>query len=435
VPVLFSSAAGLAQHVISMQDAFKLASKGNRQLIVQTIEANKSIEAVKESRSYLLPSVSANASYNVYGDRPVIYLRDESLEGNKVNNVKFGGRYAFDGNIVATYTVVNSQLRSDVRKAIIDSKIQKQQVNLTEEDIAWQIGQMYLDILLMQENKISLEHSMQRNEHSLKDSRSLFLQGKNLKTDTLSNYISVQNIKSALVKLENDIRVKKKYLQHVLGITDSVEVVLADSLGADIHSMISSFESVAAAQENRKDLKMQELLIEKNVEELIGMKAAFKPQLSAVAQYQLQNQSDNFKFGQYSFPRTSFVGLRASLPIYTGKRLRYKTTQLQLARQQREVQLADMRSRITTELEAVRADLSSAYSDYAIQQQNVEAAQINYTMMRDRYRNGLGTRLDVTDAEVALTRAKLDLVRSIHLIRVKQLQMQKSTGTLKLDTY
>jgi outer membrane protein len=432
--LLSSYAAGIAQLPISMQDAFQLASKGNRQLMVQTIEANKAAEAIKESKSYLLPSVLANGSYNVYGERPVIYLRNESAEGNKVNDVKFGGRYAFDGNIAATYSVVNGQLRSDVRKAIIDSKIQEQQVNLTDEDIAWQIGQIYLDILLMQENRISLVHSLQRNEHSLKDSRSLFLQGKNLKTDTLSNYISVQNLKSVLIKIENEISVKKKYLQHLLGLADSVEIVLTDSLDANIGSTFNLMEVESKAQENRKDLKMQKLLIEKNAEELNGLKAAFKPQLSAFAQYQFQNQSDNLKFGQYSFPRTSFIGLKASVPIYSGRRLRYKTNQLQLTQQQIEVQLADTRSRISIELEEVQTGLSSAYNDYGIQQQNVEAALINYTMMRDRYRNGLGSRLEVTDAEVALTKARLDLVRSIHLIRVKQLQLQKTIGTLNLKT-
>ena len=68
-----------AQLVISMQDAFIIASKGNRPLMIESIRLRKADEAIRESRSYLLPSVSANASYNVYGERPVIYLRNGSL--------------------------------------------------------------------------------------------------------------------------------------------------------------------------------------------------------------------------------------------------------------------------------------------------------------------------------------------------------------------
>jgi outer membrane protein len=376
--------------------------------------------------------VSANASYNVYGERQVIYLRNESEEGNKVQDVKFGGRYTFDGNISATYPLLSGPLRSDVRKSIIDSKMQEHQLRFTEEELAWQIGILYLDILLMQENRVSLEHSLQRNEQSLIDSRSLFLQGKNLKTDTLSNYISVQNLKSALVKAENEIIVKKKLLKHVMGLDDSSEIELADSLHSSLNSVAITGLDMSTAEENREDVHIQRLLIDRSAEELVGIKSSFKPQLTVHAQYQLQNQSDNMRFAGYTFPRTSFLGIKASVPIYSGKRRRYKTAQLEIIQQQSTVQLSEIKSRIKNELESVSYDLLSAHNDHAIQKQNLEAAHINYTMMRDRYRNGLGTRLEVTDAEVALTKARLDLVRSVYLIRVKQLQLQKAMGTIKL---
>jgi len=235
------------------------------------------------------------------------------------------------------------------------------------------------------------------------------------------------------LKIENEITVKKKYLKHVLGVEDSTRIELADSLAPDmnLNSVTSAVTSIA--EDNRKDMKLQKLLIDRTEEELTGLKASFKPQLTALAQYQIQNQSDNLKLSGYNFPRTSFVGLRASVPIYTGKRLRYKTAQLEFLKQQTEIQLAETKSKIKTELESVSSDLISAYNDHEIRKQNVDAALINYTMMSARYRNGLGTRLEVTDAEVALTKARLDLIESVHLIKVKQLQLQKTTGTLKLN--
>lgn len=49
-----------------------MAAKGNRQLQIKWLESQKMAEAVKEAQSFLLPSVVANGSYNIYGERPEI---------------------------------------------------------------------------------------------------------------------------------------------------------------------------------------------------------------------------------------------------------------------------------------------------------------------------------------------------------------------------
>ncbi|HEY0732569.1 MAG TPA: TolC family protein, partial [Chitinophagaceae bacterium] len=81
---------------ITLKEALQLASKGNRQLQIQVLQNQKMEEIVKEAKSFLLPTVSLNTTYSIYGERPVIYLRNETA-AQKVNDVKFGGRFVFDG--------------------------------------------------------------------------------------------------------------------------------------------------------------------------------------------------------------------------------------------------------------------------------------------------------------------------------------------------
>jgi outer membrane protein TolC len=154
--------------------------------------------------------------------------------------------------------------------------------------------------------------------------------------------------------------------------------------------------------------------------------------LWAVAQYQLQSQQDNLKIWDYGFPRTSFAGVRLSIPIYSGGRAKYKTAQSQFDMQQNDLAIAELKNGIQTELISLSANLQEAYNQWKIQQQNVDAAQINYTMMNDRYKNGLSNRLELTDAELALTKAKLDNLQSIYLIKLSEVQLQKAMGILRL---
>lgn len=416
---------------LGLRDALQMAARGNRQLQIKWLENQRAQEATKEAKSRLLPSVSANASYNIYAERPVIYLRNETASP-KLDDIKFGGRFAFDGSVNAVYPIADPVLKSNIRLSHINEKISRHEITNAEEAIALSVSQIYLSILVNKEQKLVLQQSLSRNEKSLQDSRSLFLQGKNLKTDTLSNYISVQNILASISVIENNIEVLSAQLKQLMGMEDSVRLEFKDSLGFDKSFGDTTNYTLSAALDKRADLAIQSLLIDYSKEQLQNVKAGFKPQLTAIARYQVQNQSDHLRFWNYNFPRTSFAGVQLNVPIYSGNRLKHKTTQSALYLQQNEIAQQDLKNKINTELIQLNANLKAAHDQWRIQQQNAEAAQINYNMMNDRYRFGLGSRLELTDAELALTKAKLAQLEAVYSIKLAELQLKKAMGELRL---
>ncbi len=86
-----------------------------------------------------------------------------------------------------------------------------------------------------------------------------------------------------------------------------------------------------------------------------------------------------------------------------------------------------------TELVTYSSNLQEAYNQWEIQQQNVTAAEISYSMMNDLYHYGLGTRLEFNDAELALTKAKLNNLQAVYTIKIFELQLKKSMGILQLN--
>lgn len=418
---------------LSLADALQIASTGNRNLQIRVLEDRKAAEAVKEAKSFQRPTVALNSSYNVFAERPVIYLRNETASP-KVNDVKYGGSFAFAGAVTASYPLLNPVITSNITLAGINTEIQKQETKNVEEQLVLEISQLYLSIIFHKEERIQLEQSLLRNERALKDSRSLFLQGKNLKTDTLSNYISVQNLKAGISALDNNINVYTEQLKQLMGVEGAVHFIFTDSINTqavESNNMTTS-SGFSVAMDNRKDVKIKSLQIEENKEQLQAVKASFKPQLELVAQYQIQSQADNFKFGEYRLPRSSYAGVQLSIPIYSGGRIKNKTTQSALAIQQNEIALAELRNRVQTELVTYSSNLQEAYNQWEIQQQNVAAAEISYSMMNDRYRYGLGTRLELNDAELALTKAKLNNLQAVYNIKIFELQLKKAMGILQL---
>jgi len=76
--------------------------------------------------------------------------------------------------------------------------------------------------------------------------------------------------------------------------------------------------------------------------------------------------------------------------------------------------------------------VKEAYNQNKIQEENVKAADISYKMIKDRYQYGMSSRLELTDAELALTQAKINALESVYNIRLLELQLEKALGLLRL---
>ena len=430
---VINSASGQTR-TLSLKEAYSVASKANRQLLISKIEELKAEAAVTEARSYLSPNVSASGNYSFYTEKPVIFLRNES-SAKVVQDTKIGGRNNFSAAIVATYPIINPVVKSKIRTAGINERLQRKRTEDVESEIALEIGRQYLNVLFYKEQLALLKQSRGRHERALKDSRSLFLQGKSLKTDTLQNYISVQNLNASISALQNNIDVQILQLKQLLAIDEADSIELMDSLNHTInYGMLQTKETLEdVALSNRNDLRIHLLRMDIGREQLEGVKAEFKPNLSAVGSYQLQAQSDKFSFWNYNIPRTSFVGVQLNVPIYSGNKKQSKISQQQFNKQQDEIMLADMKAKIKTELSSLASKVEEAYNQNKIQEQNVEAAGISYKMIQDRYQYGMSNRLELADAELALTQAKIDALASIYNIRLLELEMEKALGLLRLN--
>ncbi|HEV7329468.1 MAG TPA: TolC family protein [Flavisolibacter sp.] len=431
IAVLTSSLSSRSQVIeLSLQETIALSEKGNRQIQNSRLEASKSEEYTKEIRSYLKPTVSAAGSYTFFVERPVIFLREEASGKETVNAIQVGGRNAFAASITGQYPIYQPQTQSRIQLATIQSEIQKEKTSDIGKSIALKAGELYLTILLYTEQMGHLQSSKERNEQSLKDSRMLFLQGKGLKTDTLSNYIAVKNIEGAIFNLKIKREAATLRLKQLLALAEDQEIILTDRLETQENPVLflqtDSLRTLAMS--NRSDVKQNQLLSQYHQQALKAANAEFKPQVSALAQYQLQSQSDQFSFWKYRVPRTSFIGLQVSIPIYSGNRQKHKSTQIQYSLQQVNNELREIESQINTEVAILKAELEDAYLQKKTQEKNVEAAQVNFTMFQERYYHGLSTRLELTDAELALTQAKINRVQAIYQIRLIELQLQRALG-------
>ncbi|MBC9931990.1 TolC family protein [Chitinophaga qingshengii] len=437
IPLLLLALHGGAQTVkrISLPEALTMAATGNRQLQIQALEEVRQREVTKETRSRLLPNVAASGSYLRYFDRQVIFLPGSFAGTEKpVQDVAVGGKNAFNGYVSASQPLLNEGARRQTKTAVYDEKIQREKTADLRGNLGTQISIFYYDMLLMQSQIALHQQSLARNEKALKDTRSLFAQGRSLKQDTLRAFIAVENLRTAIAYLQNNLDVAGIQLKRLIGMDDAVTIGLSDTLVAELPAE-GAYElesAIATAVQHRPDMAVQKLLTAKSGLELAVAKAERIPQINAVGQYQLQAQADNFRLGQYAWPPTSFVGLQVAVPIFNGNRIKTKVSQAEIRIKQETIGQEDLAQSVRSELASLLSQWKETNEQLRIQQRTVELAGISYTMMDDRYRNGLSTRLELTDAELALTQAKLNYLQAVYYHKVTQVRLRRAQGLLQL---
>lgn len=422
---------------LSIQEALTMARQGNKTLQIQILEEKRATEQIRESKGRLLPDISAGVAYSYYFDRQNIFLPGSFAGTNKaVQEVAVGGRNAFNGFVSLYQPVMDLGLHRLTEASRINEKIQTEKTEDLKSRIAVGVSTRYLGILMMRRQLTLLEQSYERNLRALKDSRALLAQGKGLKADTLRSYIAVENIRSSVSYLKNNIEVSGMELKRLIGLEDTRELELTDQLESEIKTDRTDFLNVSEALEiaeiNRNDLSVQELVIAMQQQKLYATKAELLPKIALIGQYQIQAQADNLKFNNYAWPRTSFLGLQISVPIFNGGQSKSRINQARILTQQEQVRLNDLKDEIKTTLASIISKWKEATSQLEIQVTTVQSAELNHQMTEDRFKNGLGSRLELTDAELALTQAKINYLQAVYNLRILHTELQHALGVLEL---
>lgn len=419
---------------LSLDQALQLARENNKSLKVKSHEEAYRKEEITLSQANMLPSINASSNYSYFFDRQVIFMPG-AFTGNDnepVVDVAVGGKNTFNTYVSLSQPLLNESARRQIKGSKIQNAIGGLDTKEFKSNLTLEVSTVYLRSLLIDESIKLNKQSLDRNNRSLADSRSLYAQGKSLKIDTLRNFIVVENLKTTILHLENQHKVSLAHLKQMLGLEANQELTLSDSLRNDEARYFAAVPtSYNEAFQNRPDLLQKQLSIELNRNVLSQSRSMRMPTVSLVAAYQIQAQADNLKFDSYRWPKTSFVGLQASIPLFSGNRINSKIRQSAIQLEKSQVEYADAKDKAQTEIVTMENNLKEVFQRLAIQEKTVHAAQMNFNIVNDRYKNGLSSRLELSDAELALTEAKMNQLYSIYNVKIAKLQLEKAFGVLQ----
>ncbi|MGM9509327.1 TolC family protein [Larkinella sp. GY13] len=419
---------------LTMENAVKLALEKNRDLQVATLETAKSAQKVREARSYALPTVAASAQYLYLPQKQVSFLPGSfvGLGENQLATFRVGGSNAFVGGVAVSQPLFQAGIRSGIRAAQIYENASAEGLNEVRASVVTDVKKAYLDVLITQEQLRLQEQSLLRNEQALRDSRSLLAQGRASRVDTLRAFVSTENLRPEISRLNNRVEITKTILKRTMGLDEQEAIALQDSLRYDKTGFVTPgtdafFEAVQA----RPEVHRLELTEKLNREQIALQTAERAPKLSAIGLLQSQAQANHLKLADYSWPLSSYVGLQVNVPIFSGFRTVSRIQQAVITRQQSETQLVNLKEMVRAEVKIGLSNVEEARLRIETQRQTVTVAELGYRITRDRWKQGIASRLELSDAELSLTQAKSNHLQAVYDFLTASVELDKVMGRIR----
>lgn len=414
---------------LSLQDAVHLASRNNRTLKASALDISMAGEQVRVAKSLSLPSAQLGAAYTHYFALPAFFGFGENGSSSKIPYSRIGGRDQFSGTVSASYPVYNPVAAPSRRAAQLQEKMSHSYYGQSSIDVAADVQQTYLGILVLGERLKLQRESLQRNEKALADSRSLLAQGRGLRVDTLRAYTAVQNLQPDILKLNYAIEVGKQQLITLMGLDSLSEISLTDSLAVNAPQAIPNESSLyEEALRQRPDLQALNLQQQVSEQQTSLAKAAKLPVVNILGQYQIQSQARKLDFANAYWPSASFAGAQVVLPLFTGYSNQAKIKQAELAQQQSAIRITEAQQALKTTVKQVIANLKETNDRMQTQLKVKETALLSYDIVAYRYAKGVTSRLELTDAELALTAAQLNYLESIFDYLSAEIELARTRG-------
>lgn len=419
----------LAQQKLTLQDAVALAKERNSSVKESVLEIQRAHELKNITRSLFLPTVGLTGQVNHYFDRTPFFGFGEENTGEKIPYGRFGG----EDQAFAAITAVQPIFNPTAGPALGDSRlrIEQSEIGLQRSIVETlsSVKETYLTVLVLNERLKLQRETIRRNERVLKNARSLFLQGKALRVDTLIAYTAVKNQEPLVLRLQYAIETGELRLKNLIGLDSAKHIELSDSLFVPGLEPDPSEDRVFQAARNESpDLRLIDLDEKIASQQIAIAKASRLPSLSAVGQYQLQTQTNDFDYGDASYPSSSYVGLQLAIPLFNGLARQSQIREARISHERTAIHSRDVENKLKATVHEHVARLRESRERLATTAGVKETAQISYDIIEYRYKKGISSRLELAEAELELSTAQSSYLEAVYDYFSSQIALDKLMG-------
>ena len=423
---------GRAQPVtLTIEDVVVQTLRNNPELESARLEMERSDALVKQAWGTALPSLNLDASYTRALKKPVFFLPGDFFGSpGTVRPVEIGSTNALSAAFSAKQVLFNSAVFIGVGAANIYSEAAREQYQVSRLEYITRARKAFYDVLVARQI-LDLALQTQTNvEANYKTVNLLAGQGLVSEYDLLRSEVTVENVKPEVINAENAYRLALNNLKNVMAVPVETEIEVKGELEY-VPVPDSTLSSAREVMLDRNPLLTSlEYQTEFTDAVVSAQKSEYLPVLSAFGNYHYDAQSNEFNSLTNDVIASSQVGLSLSLNIFNGFQTTARVEQAQIEHKKSIELLSGTKQNLLTATEAVLLRLNKARRRIEAQGRTVDQAARGYQIATTRYANGLGTQLEVNDAQLALVQANVNKIEAVYEYAIASVELDQLIGQI-----
>lgn len=264
--------------------------------------------------------------------------------------------------------------------------------------------------------KVNEEALAQAEEH-LKQSKAFYSVGTRPQYDVTTAEVNLANANVSLITGRNLMRIAKLQLENAIGLHSTTRYTVRDSLETPEFT-ITLDSAKSAAKEFRSILRSAQARYASTRSSVSAARSQYLPTLSL---------SGGWTWSSFDFPLQSKwnAGVSVSMPIFEGFAISAQVEQAEATVDEAQALLDVLMESVMLQVEQNYLSLKEAEERIDATKKLVTQAKENLKLAEGRYNSGVGSPIEITDAQVTLSNAQITYIQSLadynsSLIRLRQ---------------
>lgn len=376
---------------------------------------------IKVQETGLKPQVSGELSYS-----RVDPIAQATLPVNgEPRTIQFQPHNNYNASVGASYVIYDwGRFKAGVQKTLLEIQQQGGGIETLKHTLAYQVTQLYYSIVYLQKAIVVQQEQVKLVQENGKIIADRIKSGDALDYDAIQTQVRYKNAEMRVIDLQGQLEKQFIFLSSLIG-SDARKLIPANAELQFPYAKSDLQTAYNEAIQNNVDLKYllsKESILEQEVK-ISGMSSL--PTLAASASVGVRNGY----LPDISILRpNSLLGVKLSIPIYTGKRGAYNT---QIAK----INLDAAKQGTESQKVQISRDLENAYNDIKVANQkkelaasNVFQAEYGLKLVKNRLANGVSTPLEIQAAETGLEEAKFNLLQYDYQALMAKLEIGRLSG-------
>ena len=350
-----------------------------------------------------------NSTLSSLGGSSTIVMEDQANASIQVNQLIFSGQYWVG-----------------LQMAKLGKLIRETSLKTTELDIKEQVINSY-HLILVSERLLGV---IEENKNNLNEvythTNNMYRVGTAEQTDVDQIKINLSQLENSKNEMQRNLQLNYNMFRFIIGLESSSEVKLTDNLD-DIVKMIenSSIQSDSLNLANNPTYLLMETQEEIGEKQVNMQKWAYAPTLAGY-----YSHTEKLLTSAFDLSPKDVAGLSLSVPIFSGgtKKAQVSQAKIELDKIKRDKSLLE--EQLQLQDNQLSFEFKNAYDNYLTQKENVEVAQRVYTSYQNKYKQGMVSSLELTQANSNYLQAESNYVSSVMTLLQAKLSLDKLYNNL-----